>query len=237
MFKKVLIGFGIVIALSVIFVIINLLRLRRDVSAYAQYWQQQVGLSSEQSAQAKQADDFIYVALGDSIGQAIGASKPQNGYVGLIAKHIEQETGRRVRIVNLSVTGAKVSDLLNTQLPDLHKYQPDLITVEIGANDMRSYDSATFRTQYEQLVKALPADKSVIANVPYFGTRKGSNPQIIDANRTVSELTHTYSIPTADVYSSLKAQQSPYIYAIDFFHPNDRGYRIWYNAYLPVIRL
>lgn len=230
MLKKSLIIFGLAVVALLLAGIINLLVLRHSISTYASYWKQQ-------ASQPVQSGEFTYLVLGDSIAQAIGASSPQNGYVGLVAKHIHETTGKNVRVINLSVTGARLSDLLKTQLPELPKYKPDLITVEIGANDMRSYDRVTFRSQYEQFIKAMPPDISVISNMPYFGTRKSVNPNALDANRTIAELALKYQIPLVDIYGPLKDHQSPLIYGADFFHPSDRGYRIWYNAFLPAIRL
>ena len=51
-----------------------LLRLRGDVSAYAKYWKSRPSEGS-----------FTYVALGDSAAQGLGASRPELGYVGLLA--------------------------------------------------------------------------------------------------------------------------------------------------------
>jgi acyl-CoA thioesterase I len=225
MLRKMLIGLGLFVLALVISELIGLLILRHNVGAYARYWQQQ----------SEQPGDFTYVVLGDSIAQAIGASRPQDGYVGLVARQIEQRTGKRVRIINLSVTGAKISDLLQKQLPELSKYSPDLVTVEIGANDMRSYNSATFRAQYEQFITALPAGRSVISTMPYFGTRPGVNPHALDANRTIAKLAATYNVPMVDIYGALRAQQSPFIYAADFFHPSNRGYHVWYDAFWPAV--
>ena len=61
--------------------------------------------------QAKVDGDLLYVALGDSTAQGIGASRPVNGYVGILADRIRALSGRTVRTVNLSVSGARVADL------------------------------------------------------------------------------------------------------------------------------
>src|SRR5215212_8776807 len=50
---------------------------------------------------AARAGTLRYVALGDSLAQGIGASRPDRGYVGLLAERVERATGRRVEVVNL----------------------------------------------------------------------------------------------------------------------------------------
>lgn len=218
-------GLSLLVVLLVISGLVGLLILRHSVGVYADYWRQK----------ANEPGQFTYVVLGDSVAQAIGASKPEKGYVGQIASRIEQQTGRKVRIINLSVTGAKVSDLLRTQLSELAKYEPDLVTVEIGANNMRNYDSATFRKEYELFLQALPPGRSVVSTMPYFGTRPSINQYAQDANRTITQLAEGYNVPVVDIYQPLKNRQSPFIYAADFFHPNDRGYDIWYDAFWPAV--
>ncbi len=228
MLKKLIIGLSVFVGLILIISVARLLILRHSIGTYAKYWQTQAN-------QPAQKGEFVYVVLGDSIAQAIGASTPQKGYVGQVASHIEQQTGRHVHIINLSVTGATIHDLLQNQLPQLHKYKPDLVTVEIGANDMRSYNHDRFKTEYEQFIQALPSDRSVITNMPYFGTRKAVNPHALDANKTIADLAATHQVPLVGIYTPLKQQQSPLIYAADFFHPSDRGYHIWYKAFEPAV--
>ncbi len=233
MLKKFLIGLGVVIALLLVIGVVRLLALRHSIGVNSRYWQQQAA----EAAKPARPGELTYVVLGDSIAQAIGASQPRKGYVGQIADQLARQSGKPVRVVNLSVTGARVSDLLATQLPQLSKYEADIITVEIGANNMRSYNHDTFRQQYELFISALPAGKSVVSNMPYFGTRPSVNPHALDANRTIAELAGKYGIPMVDIYGPLKAQTTPFIYAADFFHPNDRGYRIWYEAFSPAVSL
>ena len=52
--------------------------------------------------------DLVYVALGDSAAQGIGASTSDNGYVGLVADRLRERTGNPVLGVNLSRSGATV---------------------------------------------------------------------------------------------------------------------------------
>ena len=47
---------------------------------------------------------LLYVAIGDSAAQGIGASRPAHSYVGVIAKHL----GGTFRVVNLGISGATV---------------------------------------------------------------------------------------------------------------------------------
>jgi len=225
MIRNFLLLCGVVVLTLTVSQLIGLGYLWYGLKSYSAYWQNR----------SNQSGEFLYVALGDSAAQGIGASRPANGYVGLIAAHVEKTTGKKVRVVNLSVSGAKIEDALREQIPELAGYQPDLVTAEIGANNMRNYNPEAFEQSYERFLQALPAGKSVVADMPYFGGRPASTRNAQDANKIISRLTSHYDIPTAKLYDGLSAQQSPLIYASDFFHPNNRGYRIWYQAFRPAV--
>jgi lysophospholipase L1-like esterase len=231
MLKKILLGLAVLVAVLVIAEVAALLMLRNDLRSFATYWRERAG----QSTGAE--NEFVYVALGDSAAQGIGASAPQKGYVGLLAKAIGRETGRPVRVVNLSVSGAKVQDLLDRQLPQMRNYQPDLITMEIGANDMRGYESARFRREFQQVLDGLPADRTVISTMPFFGGRIRTEDNAYRASQGITELARTKGFSIAELYVALEKSHDKreWIYASDFFHPNDKGYRIWYEAFWPPV--
>lgn len=219
--RKVMMYAGLIVLILITTELIGLAYLWYGLKTYPAYWH----------GRANQPGEFLYVALGDSAAQGVGASKPTHGYVGLIAANIEKTTGKKVRVINLSKSGATLTDALRDQTPQLNNYRADLVTAEIGANDMKNYNPETFRQQYEQFLQALPPGKSVVSDMPYFGGRPNHNRNARDANITIKQLTEQYQIPRAELFDNLSRQQSPLIYASDLFHPNNRGYRIWHQAF------
>ena len=99
----------IVLLIIVVAQIIALLWLYLSVGRYKNFWVDKASKSGE----------LTYIALGDSAAQGIGASSPMRGYVGLIAKRLEAKTGKKVKIINVSVTGAKVEDVTRDQIPQI----------------------------------------------------------------------------------------------------------------------
>lgn len=188
---------------------------------------------------AGQPGELVYVALGDSAAQGLGASSTGTSYVGLIASQLAEATGKKVRTINLSKNGATVSDVLAQQVPQLEKLSgnrnPDLVTLDIGGNDVvhRTQGSDRFRNDYEAILQALPPGKAVVADVPYFGGRIRADDRVRQANDVIDRLAPRYDIPVARLYDTLRPRQSPWIYATDLFHPNDRGYRLWHQAFAP----
>ena len=223
MLKNALIVLAAIVAILVLVEVVALLRLRASVKSYAQYWQNR-----------PKSGQFVYVALGDSAAQGIGASQPQLGYVGLLASQITASTGQSVELVNLGVTGAKVEDVITKQLPQLARYKPNLITVEVGANDVNSFDKAKFQSQFDQLCAELPKT-AIVANVPYFGGRIRKNDLAVQASQIIESCAAKNGLTVADLQGVTRARQSVLNYAADLFHPSDRGYRIWTSAFWQVI--
>ena len=88
----------------------------------------------------------------------------------MLAAHMRQRTGRPVRVVNLSVSGARLREALQLQLPKLRKLHPDVLTVSIGANDIAGFDAERFERELRELYSALPRH-AIVADLPafYFG--------------------------------------------------------------------
>ncbi len=205
-----------------------LLRLGRQRVDYKNYWQ-----TISQGPVPENA--LVYVALGDSAAIGIGASKPQNGYVGILGNRLNEKTGRPVHIINLGVTGAKVADVISDQLPQLQGLNlpaDAVVTLEIGSNNIGQFDTDKFSREFEDLIKAMPK-QSVVADVPYFGGGRANAKEnnALEASRIIEELTEKYQLKLVHLHDATRAKDSWRNYAADFFHPNDRAYRIWADAF------
>lgn len=165
--------------------------------------------------------DPLWVALGDSMTQGIGASAPDRGWVGQLADHLAA-AGRPHRVVNLSVTGARVQDVIDQQLPALRDLldaglTPDLVTVVIGSNDVVSPRwRSGLAERFGVLLDGLP-DGAVVANLP--------NPH--REARRVEALLRQREGEGRLVVADMRAH-GPRSWrgklAADTFHPNDTGY-------------
>lgn len=194
----------------------------------ADYWSQPRG----------ETGGLLYVALGDSAAQAVGASDPQHGYVSLLADRLRDSTGKPVEIVNLSKSGARITDVLDTQLPALAALgrTPDVVTVAIGGNDVRAYDRATFAREADRLAAALPKG-TYVADAPYFMHGHWERDADQAARLLRQEVAEEGLRPVA-LHDALKAQGARAMFtqfAADWFHPNDRGHRVWADAFWGVM--
>lgn len=71
--------------------------------------------------------------MGDSLSAAYGMS-PQDGWVQLLDKRIQQQ-GYKYQIVNASISGETTHGGLARLPQALERHQPELVIVELGAND------------------------------------------------------------------------------------------------------
>ena len=193
-----------------------------SVRWYAAYWAVPRG----------KAGGLLYVALGDSAAQGVGASRPDRGYVGLLAQRLRRQSGRPVQVVNLSRSGARLADLVREQLPRLARLSPDLVTVDIGGNDVVVYDAERFSALVCELTAGLPAG-SYVADVPYFmhghwERRAAETGQLLAGCAQQSGL-HVVGLHDAEQARGPTAMLTDF--AADWFHPNDRGHRVWADAF------
>lgn len=211
--------------LFIVEVLLLLLLVTQNVR-YTNYW-------AERRALPSQSNELLYVALGDSAGASIGAYSPEKGYVGLIAKALEEKTGKNVRVINLSMPGATVNDGIKKQLSVLKTYQPDVITVELGANDVvKGWSEPAFRRDMSMLMEGLPKH-ALVSDLPYFGggIKRTAEKNVPRANQIIRELAAEKGLTVAPLYEVTKAKDSPLIYAADYFHPNNRGHHNWFEAF------
>jgi lysophospholipase L1-like esterase len=83
-------------------------RVHAQADPFAQAWE-------SANARALAGKGRVWVALGDSMSQGIGARDISGGWVGQLHTRMTA-VGRELRLVNLSKTGARVHDVLDDQL-------------------------------------------------------------------------------------------------------------------------
>nr|WP_244962915.1 SGNH/GDSL hydrolase family protein [Cryobacterium roopkundense] len=183
---------------------------------------------------AKERGELLYVAMGDSAAQGIGASEPNRSYVGILADHVRAATGRSVRVINLSVSGATVELAVRDQLPRFVKLSPDLVTVGIGANDIAQWDPDVFEAGIRRVFAVLPAH-ALVANLPCFHLPQNER-KVAVANEIIRRVAAEHGLTVAPLHAVTKRAGIRSVathVAGDLFHPNDRGYRSWAEAFLP----
>jgi len=194
-------------------------------SEYRRYWE-------ESNEHARKADGPLWVAVGDSTAQGIGASAPDRGYVGQLRDRLRHEEERPWRVVNLSVAGARIADVVHEQVPRIDDAgAPELVTCAAGANDVIRFGFRRVADALQALICVLPAG-AVLATIPQglLPRRTRELNDIIRAEAPVAGL----RIADAWAHTGPPWQGK---YAADDFHPNDTGYGEWCAAFAEAIGL
>ena len=187
-----------------------------------------------------------YVAGGDSTSVGVGASSVSATYVGQILDNLAKT--HEVTFKNVGVSGANTQDLINTQLQQIISFNPDVVTISIGANDAthllsRAKTLANLKLIISELTSKTTAN-IYLANTPNFREGKllpafyimlleyrdfslNQNIERLETSRVKIANVHDFTFPE----SSDRAKT----FAADNFHPNDTGYRNWTGAFLKAL--
>ncbi|MDP9311117.1 MAG: SGNH/GDSL hydrolase family protein [Chloroflexota bacterium] len=185
-----------------------------------------------------------YVALGDSLTQGIsdwGRGQANIGFADVLANLLRaNEPG--LRYTNLGVGGARVADVLRSQLPQVAALAPDLVTLAVGANDIQGTALGLFAQDYGQLLGGLRANQRstiVVATVPNFAHllppqfatyREAVQERVRAFNRIIVETAAAHEALVVDLQDRPEVQD-PRNVSADGVHPNARGYRIMAHAF------
>ncbi|HJM29039.1 MAG: GDSL-type esterase/lipase family protein [Acidimicrobiales bacterium] len=165
------------------------------------------------------AEGPLWLAFGDSVTQGIGSSTPSTSYVSLVLDRLRKRTGQKWRLVNLSMSGARFSDVVNLQIPAMEelRFRPDLITAIIGSNDiMWRRNTQEIARDAEKLMESLP-EGTYLSRIsrPNINARRSAISRTFEtmASERCIELFAAWNWPTSEG-----------MWAQDRFHPNDYAY-------------
>ena len=232
---------AIVIASCVVVLAVGILVWIRWLSRRRTYWFERLTNAIPEhsdwwKSQRDREGELLYVAIGDSAAQGIGASRPGRSYVGAVAAHIRATTGTTVKVVNLGISGATVRIALDKELRHLAKLAPDVVTVSIGANDIPTFDAARFERELDELYAQLPKH-AIVADLPTFYFLPAER-MVRAANLILRRVAAKHGLAVAPLHERMRRQGLWGVttqFAGDLFHPNDRGYRVWASAFLPAV--
>ncbi|HYF96849.1 MAG TPA: SGNH/GDSL hydrolase family protein [Patescibacteria group bacterium] len=222
----------LLISLVAIIILIFVLRvgeLYTQLARYQKYW-------DRVNQQKVKGASLTYIAFGDSAAQGVGATSPDKGYVGLIADELSKDN-KKVRTINLSKSGAKIRDVLDIQLPiyeSMNLSGKTLFTVEVGANDIVTFDKNKFEKDMDELMTTMPTG-TVISDIPSFkGSRLARLEYRVDeANGIIYRLAQKHHIKIANLHERVENNHGLRTFSADLFHPSDHGYRTnWLPPFL-----
>jgi len=188
-----------------------------------------------------------FAVLGDSTAAGLGASSPRAAYPTLLAERFAAE-GYRVELLALGVSGARINDALNKQLPRAVDFDPCLVFVGIGANDaIHVTPLSEVRRDMRELIRRLKQTGAavVVAGAPDMRAAAWQEPlrslagwrgrRVAAAVRAVGQSEGVAIVPLADLAGPYFAAGHADAYGGDDLHPGDGGYRAWSEAIYPYL--
>ena len=180
--------------------------------------------------------ELRYVVMGDSTGAGQGADY-DDGIAVATARHLA-EKGRRVRLVNLSISGAKLGEIVADQLPLAARERPDVVLLSAAANDVTGFTSTgSIRADIGRIADALPGAKLILTASPDVGSSPRLVPPlrwVVDLrrrqiNKAIRELAARRDIEIAPIAERTGPvfERDRSLFSEDRYHPNARGYAVW----------
>jgi lysophospholipase L1-like esterase len=183
----------------------------------------------------------LYVALGDSTVEGVGASSPAANYVSRLHARL-RAVYPRASVANLGLGGATSADVVAGQLERAVLLRPHLVTLSIGPNDITGHvPLPEYERNVETIFRRLTRETGavVVANLlpdlaitPRFRGREVA-PAVggltVRFNEALGRLARRYGIEVVDLYEASRAElpRRPELIATDGYHPSDLGYARW----------
>lgn len=186
---------------------------------------------------------FVYVALGDSSVEGLGATTPDRTYPAIIFTAIKNAYKNAV-FYNLGRTDSDAADLIIEQLDKAIELAPDLVTISIGTNDIRHRKGIiTFERELNQILSRLKNEtvaEVVINTIPDLSQAPAVRRVVKPLSRVLVKRFNTRIIRQAEKHhvvlvdlfemTSMYAKSHPEMLSEDGFHPSDFGYALWANS-------
>ena len=140
--------------------------------------------------------------------------------------------------------GARIDQISDHVAPWLHQYQPQIILLHIGTNDILqnySVNTAVARLQYllMQITTTLPHTIVIVAQIIPL-EKFGRNGEVISYNKAIPGIVQHFEqqgklVEYVDMYDVVPISDIP-----DQIHPNNQGYNlmasVWFTALKPILR-
>lgn len=188
-----------------------------------------------------------YIAAGDSTAVGEGASSLENTYTVKIAETLSRNN--TIVYHNVGVIGAKTEDVIHKQFSQIVEFNPDIVTISIGANDnTHLISSDRIYENYQEIIKRLLSEtkaKIYITNIPNFTgaellpriaiatlehRSKSLNPKLLALENAPGN--ERVKIINIHDFGWDKFPDRSVTYSLDYFHPSDIGYQNWADAFL-----
>jgi lysophospholipase L1-like esterase len=199
------------------------------------------GPAGERTLPADRSARVVYVALGDSTVEGVGASSAGRTYVGRFHQRL-RDVYPQATAINLGVAGATAADVVGGQLERAVGLGPTLVTLSVGPNDITGRIAVDdFTSNVATIFRRLTRETTavVVANLlpdlavtPRF--RQGPAREVVgrrtvEFNDALRRTAGEYGVAVVDLYGPSREEvpRRPELISGDGYHPSDEGYARW----------
>lgn len=188
--------------------------------------------------------------LGDSTTAGVGAGSVERSLPVAVAQRVAAELGRPVEVMGFGVSGARMDDVTDHQVPLLAGGAFDVVLVVVGSNDATHATAAwEVEDRAASLVRAVRESSGapvVLGGVPEFTTVPAlAQPLRWLVGRYAGVVREGQRRAAAEVdgatFVDIAAEASPRFLGVpesmssDGFHPSGLGYAFWADALAPAV--
>lgn len=191
-----------------------------------------------------------YVAIGDSLSEGLGdfsfdIRREQNGWTDRVANILAAEAaqaGYEFHYANLALRGTKLSTIMQDQLRNALKLQPDLVTVMAGSNDLLSKQPLhEIREELRLgLMELMAAGCDVVVattiNPNHLRVFRPLLPASKAFSAMISDVAEELGLPVLDVHG-ISGFDNLYFWAKDMVHFSGHGHIRVANQAAQLLRL
>ncbi|KTD56397.1 Esterase TesA precursor [Legionella shakespearei DSM 23087] len=171
--------------------------------------------------------------VGDSLSAGYGIDV-QKGWVNLLSEKLQQQGD--IKVINISTSGDTTSNGLAKLAPALKKYNPDVVIIELGANDgLRGLSVSQMQTNLGMMVAdSQKSGAKVLLLTTYLPPNYGTKflQQFANAYKEVSQ---TYKVPVMPMFLEGVALHDDLMQS-DGLHPNEKAQPIILENIWPYLK-
>ncbi len=186
--------------------------------------------------------EIKYLVMGDSTSAGQGTSY-ETSFAVKTAQHLSEKY--KVTMINSGISGAKIQEVLDDQVPFAEEFKPDVVIISMSANDVVRLTSTDkiksgLTETLDRVIAANCNAKIVVTGSPDMGTILRFYPplnwiaswhskNVTEAMKPIiAERGLTYAPIYEEVGPPFRKDHS--LFYKDRYHANERGHVVWTNV-------
>jgi lysophospholipase L1-like esterase len=212
------------------------------------------GASPDGTAAAdREAEPLRLVALGDAYTAGTGTLAPRrDSWPAQLSTAMERGDVRLWLVDNLADSGQTSEDVLRSQIPQLEALVPDVVTLQVGVNDIVaptvSLDDyrTNIATILDELLRSLAPDRIFLITTPDhtltargadWGSREAGRADVQAANAILKAAAAARRITVIDIAPvNERVVEDPSLVVRDDYYPTAKQYAGWVEIIGPAMR-